>query len=139
MSVFSSLGRFFVKAGNVIVSAVGLGKQLAPLFRAARELSPDLDRVLDGIEGAVDTGGAAAGNWLADRQAALDAMAGFGRELAALGVSLADVCDSANGYAADRDLEPWEAELFAAKLNHLRACAVALGRREDMDAVLAQF
>lgn len=139
MSVFSALGRFFTRAGNAVVAAVGLGKQLAPLFRAARELSPDIDRVLDGLESAVDTGGAAAGGWLADRAPALGAMAGFGRELSELGRALTDVSESALAYSADRDLTPAEAELFAAKLNHLRAAAVAIGQRDDMDAILARF
>lgn len=139
MSVFSVLGRFFTKAASVVVAAVGLGKQLAPLFRAARDLSPDIDRVLDSVENAVDVGGEAAGGWLADRAPALEAMAGFGRELAEFGRALDDMSTSALSYSADRELTPAEAELFAAKLNYLRACAVALGRRNDMDELLARF
>lgn len=139
MSIFTTIGRVFSKVGGIAATVVGIGKQMLPFIRAARELSPDVDRIVDAIEANVLAGGTAADDWLDKNVEGVEALDGFFEELAAVAAAGRDVTQAALQFSmfdTPDTITPAEAEILVAKLALLRAKLAALGTREDIEAVL---
>ena len=81
MSFLSSIGAILGKAVGVVKVALSIGAKLLPFVRAAREVSPEVDRLLDDIEGRIAQGGAEADDFLDRNLATIEAMNGFYTEL----------------------------------------------------------
>ncbi len=140
MSVFQIIGRVAGQVAGVISLVVGIGKQMLPFIRAAREVSPDVDRVVDRIEAEISAGGTAADDWLDNNIAALRALDGFFLELGGVAVAGRDVTAAAIAASQSETpdtLTPAEAETLIAKIAILRAALAALGTKNDLEKLLA--
>ncbi len=115
-NILRTIGGFFGRAANAVAVAVGIGKQVAPYVRAAREVSPLVDAYVDKLEAVVQTGGEEADRFLDRNLATLQAMHGFFREnkeWAIAGEAMTGHLITASQSETPNELTPEEAERFA--------------------------
>ena len=79
--------------GNIARTAWKLGTILLPILRALREVSPDVDRVMDTIDEVMVEGGDVADDFFDRNLETIQSMKGFGNGLADLGVEISALCD----------------------------------------------
>jgi hypothetical protein len=137
MNFLKTLGSIFGTAFGVVKTAVGIGKQLLPFIRGAREMIPQVDEYLDKFEEKVAEAGEDGDDFLDRNLPTLQAMEGFYTELEAVGRTGRDY--TAYAILASQSetpdtIEPGEAQELALKLNaHRVALKDLLTKIEDSD------
>lgn len=137
MNFLKTLGSIFGTAFGVVKTAVGIGKQLLPFIRGAREMIPQVDVYLDQLEEKVAEGGEAADDFLDRNLPTLQAMEGFYGELEAVGrTGRAYVAYAIHASQVETpdSLDPAEAQELALLLNaHRVALKDLLTKIEDSE------
>jgi hypothetical protein len=138
--VFTAIGKIVAKAYGAVSFVVGIGKQMVPFVRAARELSPDLDRVVDRIEAQVTAGGDAADDWIDRNVEAVRALDNFFSELVVAGQAGREVTALALRFSQAETpdtITPRETETLVLAVAALRAALADLGTADDLEKMLA--
>lgn len=142
MSVVSWIGGALRSVYGAVGVVVGIGKQMLPFVRAAREIVPDVDAVCDRLEAKLQDGGEDADAWLDKNLPALEALDNFFAELAEVAAAGRDVTTSTILYSqveTPEILEVSEGAALAVKINRLRAALVEIGTRDDIESLLADL
>lgn len=137
MSVFKFLGKILGTVAGAVKSVVSIGASVLPFIRAAREVSPEVDKVLDSIEAKIEDGGEALDDFLDTNLATLEAMRGFAIEVQAWGASLQALSETAidvsQGAESPDVVDPAEVARLAAAIDAFRARSVDLATAASDD------
>lgn len=137
MSVFKFLGKILGTVVGAVKSVVSVGASVLPFVRAAREVSPEVDRILDSIEAKIEDGGEALDDFLDKNLQTLEAMRGFAVEVQAWGASLQALAETAidvsQGAESPDVVDPAEVARLAAAIDAFRARSVDLATAASDD------
>lgn len=145
MKIFRAIGSFLGRAANVVAVAVGIGKQVAPYVRAAREVSPLVDAYVDKLEAVVSTGAVEADQFLDRNLATLQALHGFfreNREWATAGEAMTGHLITASQSETPNELTPAEVEEFGRLAALFTEATKALATKTEesgLEAMLLEF
>lgn len=137
MSVFKFLGKVLGTVAGAVKSVLSIGASVLPFIRAAREVSPEVDKVLDTIEAKIEDGGEELDDFLDRNLATLEAMRGFAIEVQAWGASLQVLSETgievSQGAASPDVVDPGEVARLASAIDVFRARSVALATAANDD------
>ena len=145
MSIFSVLGSVLGKVVGVVKTVIGIGASVLPFVRAAREVSPEVDRILDTLEAKIADGGVELDDFLDRNLPTLDSMRAFAIEVQAWGASLQVMAETATDISQNAEspdlVTPTEANELAQAIDAFRARSVDLASvaSEDFEAQLKTF
>jgi hypothetical protein len=132
MTLLSTIGRWFGRAYGVVKIGVGIGRQMLPFVRAAREVVPQVDQYLDQFEAKIVEGEQAADDFLDRNLPTLNAMEGFYAELEVVGRTgreFTEYAISASQTVTPDALEPAEVQELVRLLNAHRLAVQALATK----------
>lgn len=137
MSVFKFLGKILGTVAGAVKSVVSIGASVLPFIRAAREVSPEVDKVLDSIEAKIEDGGEELDDFLDRNLATLEAMRGFAIEVQAWGASLQVLSEVgievSQGAESPDVVTPDEVARLASAIDAFRARSVDLATAANDD------
>ena len=145
MSIFKVLGNILGKVVGVIKTVVGIGASVLPFVRAAREVSPEVDRILDTLEAKIQDGGEELDDFLDRNLPTLESMAAFAIEVQAWGAALQVMAETAidisQGAASPELVDPPEAQRLAEAIDafRLRSVDLASAASEEFEEGLKSF
>ena len=145
MGIFSTLGKILGKVVGVVKTVVGIGASVLPFVRAAREVSPEVDQILDTIEAKIEDGGEELDDFLDRNLPTLEAMRGFAIEVQAWGASLQVMAETAidvsQGAESPDVVDVDEARQLALAIDAFRARSVdlATAASPELEAGLKEF
>lgn len=145
MGIFGTIGNILGKVVGVVKTVIGIGASVLPFVRAAREVSPEVDRILDTLEAKIEDGGEELDDFLDRNLATLEAMRGFAIEVQAWGVALQEMADTAidvsQGAASPDVVEVEEGRRLAVSIDNFRARSMdlATAASEELEAGLKEF
>jgi hypothetical protein len=137
MSLIGTLGKILGTVVGVVKTVGRIGAAVLPFVRAAREISPDVDRICDTLEAQIDAGGEQLDDFLDRNLPTLEAMRGFAIEVQAWGASLQDMAetgiDVSQGAVSPETVDPAEAKRLALAIDIFRARSVDLATAANKD------
>ena len=142
MSVFSFLGKVLGTVTGAVKSVLKIGASVLPFVRAAREVSPEVDKVLDTLEAKIEAGGEELDDFLDRNLPTLEAMRGFAIEVQAWGAALQVLSetgiDVSQNPVSPNIVDPAEAKRLAEAVDAFRARSVdlATAASDDLEAGL---
>lgn len=140
MSVFTVIGHVLTKAAGIVSVVVGIAKQMLPFIKAAREVVPAIDGVLDKAEAALAAGGAEADDFFDRNMPALRDLLEVSIDLQNFAAALEAVVDEAikaSQVDTPDEITVAEAKAIAIKIDALRTAGVKLASMDGLEAKLA--
>lgn len=145
MSVFKFLGKILGTVAGAVKSVISVGASVLPFVRAAREVSPQVDQILDTIEAKIEDGGEELDDLLDRNLPTLEAMRGFAVEVQAWGASLQLMAETAidvsQGATSPDVVTPDEVARLVSAIDAFRARSVdlATAANDDLEEGLKSF